>query len=31
MQPQARSELRHTGIEFLDRVPWGTHMCGFYE
>ena len=31
MQPQAFSELRDTGIEFLDRVPWGTHMCGFYE
>jgi len=31
MKPQAHSELRHTGIEFLDRVPWGTHICGFYE
>lgn len=31
MQPQARSELRCTGIEFVSRVPWGTHICGFYE
>jgi len=23
--------LRRTGIEILGRVPWGTHICLFYE
>lgn len=31
MQPQTCIERRDPGIEFLDHVPWGTHMCGFYE
>ena len=23
--------LRRTGLVFPDRVPWGTHLCQFYE
>src|SRR5437016_9405413 len=24
-------ELRQTGIEALGEMPWGTHLCHFYE
>ncbi len=23
--------MRHTGIEVIGDVPWGTHFCQFYE
>ncbi|WP_242976047.1 MEDS domain-containing protein [Desulfosporosinus sp. FKB] len=23
--------LRKTGIDFLSEIPWGTHVCGFYQ
>ena len=23
--------LRHSGIDIIDDVPWGTHFCQFYE
>ncbi|MGI6685229.1 MAG: MEDS domain-containing protein [Bacillota bacterium] len=23
--------IRKTGITFIDDIPWGTHICGFYE
>jgi PAS domain S-box-containing protein len=23
--------MRHSGIEFIGDVPWGTHFCQFYE
>jgi hypothetical protein len=23
--------LRHTGIRFMGDMPWGTHVCLFYE
>src|SRR3954462_7800228 len=25
------SELRNTGIEALGALPWGSHICQFYE
>ena len=25
------SELRDTGISVVGNVPWGTHLCHFYE
>ena len=25
------SELRHTGIDALGEIPWGSHFCNFYE
>jgi len=25
------SESRHLGIDILDAVPWGTHICQFYD
>ena len=25
------SELRRTGISVVGDVPWGTHVCHFYE
>ena len=25
------SNLRRTGIRFLGEIPWGTHVCVFYE
>ena len=31
MQYRTCTERRDSGIEFLDQIPWGTHMCGFYE
>ena len=31
MQPQVYSELRKLGIDFLDHIPSGTHLCGFYK
>jgi signal transduction histidine kinase len=27
----AQSELRETGISLLGKMPWGTHLCHFYE
>jgi len=26
-----REDVRHTGIDVIDQVPWGTHLCLFYE
>ncbi len=26
-----RGELRKTGINFLGDLPWGTHLCQFYQ
>ena len=26
-----REELRKTGINFLGDLPWGTHLCQFYQ
>lgn len=28
---QALTNLRKTGIEYIDDIPWGTHICGFYQ
>ena len=25
------TELRKTGIDFIGDIPWGTHLCHFYE
>jgi hypothetical protein len=25
------SHLRRTGIRLLGEIPWGTHVCVFYE
>jgi len=25
------SNLRRTGIRLLGEIPWGTHVCVFYE
>ena len=25
------SNLRQTGIRLLGEIPWGTHVCVFYE
>ncbi len=25
------SEMRKSGIELVDDLPWGTHFCQFYE
>lgn len=25
------SELRHSGIEILGELPWGSHFCNFFE
>ncbi|MHB8125709.1 MAG: MEDS domain-containing protein [Desulfitobacteriaceae bacterium] len=30
-QAQTFQNLRQTGIEFLKDIPWGTHICGFYQ
>jgi Signal transduction histidine kinase len=30
-QAQILQNLRQTGIEFLKDIPWGTHICGFYQ
>lgn len=27
----AMGKLRHTGIEIIGDIPWGTHFCHFYE
>jgi hypothetical protein len=24
-------EIRKTGIDLLGEVPWGTHLCQFYQ
>src|ERR1700682_6450350 len=29
--PGDDSPLRHTGIRFMGDMPWGTHVCLFYE
>ena len=29
--PDDDSALRHTGIGFVGDIPWGTHVCLFYE
>jgi hypothetical protein len=29
--PDDDSALRHTGIGFMGDMPWGTHVCLFYE
>jgi DNA-binding CsgD family transcriptional regulator len=29
--PAEDSELRHTGIHYMGDMPWGTHVCLFYE
>ena len=29
--PDDESALRHTGIGFMEDMPWGTHVCLFYE
>src|ERR1700736_5768982 len=29
--PDNDSALRHTGIRFMGDMPWGTHICLFYE
>lgn len=31
MGGQALENLRQIGIPFLADVPWGTHVCGFFE
>jgi len=31
MGTQVIDNLRRTGITFIDDIPWGTHICGFYE
>ena len=25
------SNLRKTGIDFVKDIPWGTHVCAFYQ
>ena len=30
-QPTAEAVLRESGIDLLGRIPWGTHVCQFYE
>jgi hypothetical protein len=27
----AGSDLRHTGIRLLKDMPWGSHICVFYD
>jgi hypothetical protein len=29
--PDDESAQRHTGIGFMGDMPWGTHVCLFYE
>ena len=29
--PGDYAALRHTGIRFMGDMPWGTHICTFYE
>ena len=26
-----RTELRHSGIDILGELPWGSHFCNFFE
>jgi len=26
-----KTDLRKSGIEFIDDIPWGTHFCQFYQ
>ncbi|ATW24441.1 MEDS domain-containing protein [Candidatus Formimonas warabiya] len=28
---QVFHNLRKTGLEFIKDIPWGTHICGFYQ
>ena len=30
-QPTAEASMRESGIGLLGRIPWGTHVCQFYE
>ncbi|HHV72803.1 MAG TPA: hypothetical protein GXX38_09385 [Clostridia bacterium] len=31
MEAQVLNNFRKTGIAFIDDIPWGTHLCCFYE
>ncbi len=31
MKPLGTSSLRRFGLELVGKVPWGTHLCQFYE
>ncbi|KAF1083768.1 Sporulation kinase A [Sporotomaculum syntrophicum] len=31
LQPQLDQNLRKIGIDYIQDVPWGTHICGFYH
>jgi len=31
MLKEKEGELRRSGIEVVGRIPWGTHLCQFYE
>lgn len=31
VEPAAQPDLRETGIPILGPMPWGTHLCQFYE
>ena len=26
-----QEEMRHSGIDVIGSVPWGTHFCQFYQ
>lgn len=30
-EPSMEEEMRELGIDIIDRVPWGTHLCLFYQ
>ena len=30
-QAQLFQNMRKTGLDFLTDIPWGTHICGFYQ
>ena len=30
-QAQLFQTMRKTGLDFLTDIPWGTHICGFYQ
>ncbi|MGI6450793.1 MAG: MEDS domain-containing protein [Desulfitobacteriia bacterium] len=31
METEFSSHLRKSGIPFINDIPWGTHICGFYQ
>lgn len=31
MLKEEEGELRRSGIEVVGRIPWGTHLCQFYD